>query len=59
MVVIAIVAITSFGITALICHQTDIALEVAKAVGFAVMGYFAGIGKAKIDQSNKKNRQDN
>ncbi len=59
MVVIAIVAITSFGITALICNQTDIALEVAKAVGFAVMGYFAGIGKAKIDQSNKKNNQDN
>lgn len=59
MIVIAITAITTFGITALICNQTDIALEVAKAVGFAVMGYFAGIGKAKIDQSNKKNDQGN
>lgn len=54
MIVIAIIAIASFGIVALLCDETEIALEAAKAVGFAVMGYFAGLGKAKADQSNKQ-----
>ena len=56
MIVIAIIAIASFGIVALLCDKTEIALEVAKAVGFAVMGFFAGFCKAKVDQSNNKQR---
>ena len=50
-----IIGITAFKITALATEHGDVALEVAKALGFAAMGYNAGIGKAKWDASNKRN----
>ena len=55
------VTLCVFGIVAIVWDKEEIAKELAKIIGYGICGYFAGLGKAKIDQSREnssKNHSD-
>lgn len=53
-IILAIIAIATFAIVALLCDKSAVALEIAKAIGFGVMGYLAGKGKGTLDARQKQ-----